>query len=232
MDFFSFWLFLFILGLSLALPLGPVNVEIIKQALFEHSHKTGFLLAMFTGLGAMCGDFLIAFSVLTIGSSVLVSIINDYAIKSILFGFNVFLLGYLGITTFRKSFNTTQPIDDEIEFTPEKNILGRIRSRLLTGFAIVVSSPWSYLWWASFGSYIIFSNFNSFELVPRLVIILCFLSGVFIWVLSFPSLLTLSKRFANDTFLNIITKLSSLILLVYAGNFLFETLTYLRLWLL
>ena len=106
MDYFSFWLFLFVLGLSLALPLGPVNIEIIKQALFEKDHKIGFLLAFTTGLGAMSGDFLIAFSVLTLGSHLLTGIINNYAVKTILFGFNVCLLSYLGISTFRKSFNT------------------------------------------------------------------------------------------------------------------------------
>ena len=231
MDYFSFWLFLFLLGLSLALPLGPVNAEIIKQALFEKSHKIGFFLAFFTGLGAMSGDFVIAFSVLTLGSSLLTGIINDYAIKTLLFGFNVGLLGYLGISTFRKSFDTTESIDLETDLKPDGSLISRIRKRLLTGFAIVISSPWSYLWWASFGSYIIFGNFNSFELTSRLIIILCFLSGVFIWVVSFPSLLTFSKKFANDKFLNIITKLSSIVLLIYAGNFLLDTITYFRLWL-
>ncbi len=232
MDYFSFWLFLFVLGLSLALPLGPVNIEIIKQALFEKDHKIGFLLAFTTGLGAMSGDFIIAFSVLTLGSQLLTGIINDYAVKTILFGFNVCLLGYLGISTFRKSFDTNNQTNLEDDLNLSGTVLSRIYKRLATGLAIVVSSPWSYLWWASFGSYIIFGDFNSFELTSRLVIILCFLSGIFAWVLSFPSLLTLSKRFANDTFLNIITKLSSLILLIYAGNFLLDTITYMRLWLL
>ena len=231
MDFFSLWLFLFVLGLSLALPLGPVNLEMIKQALFEKNHKQGFFLAFFTGLGAMSGDFLIAFSVLTVGSAILTSIINDYAVKTILFGFNVALLGYLGISTFRKSFSSIEALDIKQEIVFPNSFLSKVKRRLITGLVIVVSSPWSYLWWASFGSYIIFGDFNSYELLPRLIIIICFLSGIFAWVVSFPSLLTLSKKFANDNFLNLITKLSSLILLLYAGNFLLETLTYFRLWL-
>lgn len=241
MDIFSFWLFLFLLGLSLAVPLGPVNIEIIKQAVFERSHRIGFFLALFTGLGAMSGDFTIAFSVLTLGSAILTGIINNYAVKTLLFGFNVLLLGYLGISTFRKSFDTSDPL---IEFVPvleqetiqkpvvKRSLFSRVRTRIITGFAIVVSSPWSYLWWASFGSYIIFGDFDSFNLASRLVIILCFLSGIFAWVVSFSSLLTLSKRFASDKFLNIITKISSTILLVYAGYFLLDTFTYFQLWLL
>ena len=244
MDIFSFWLFLFLLGLSLAVPLGPVNIEIIKQAVFERDHRLGFFLAFFTGLGAMSGDFTIAFSVLTLGSAILTGIINNYAVRTLLFGFNVLLLGYLGISTFRKSFDTTdslveidpvleqETVQNIIQSTvPKKNLFSRVRTRIITGFAIVVSSPWSYLWWASFGSYIIFGDFNSFNLFFRLVIILCFLSGVFTWIISFSSLLTLSKRFANDKFLNIITKISSVILLIYAGYFLLDTLTYLQLWL-
>ena len=232
MDFLATWLFLFILGLSLALPLGPVNVEIIKQALFEKKHTIGFFLAFFTGLGAMSGDFIISFSILTLGSKLLTSIINDYAIRTILFGFNVLLLGYLGISTLRKNF--TEEELDEIEnkdHLSSLNLGSRIRKRLATGFAIVVSSPWSYLWWASFGSYIIFGDFNSFDLIPRMIIIMCFLSGIFFWVVSFSGLLTVSKKFANKSFLNVITKLSALILLIYALNFSIDTLTYLKLWL-
>lgn len=247
MSFLAFWLFLFILGLSLALPLGPVNLEILKQALFEKNHKLGFFSAFFTGLGAMSGDFTIAFSVLTLGSALLTGIINNYAVKTLLFGFNVGLLGYLGISTFRKKFDNSESIEDSLrifEHNPETieqkkavynsngSIVASIRKRIITGFAIVISSPWTYLWWASFGSYIIFGDFNSFELSSRILIIICFLSGVFTWVVSFSSLLTLGKKFANDKFLNIITKLSSIVLLLYAGNFLLQTLTYLQLWLL
>ena len=100
----------------------------------------------------------------------------------------------------------SEPIEqNKVTSTSNASIVARIRIRIFTGYAIVISSPWTYLWWASFGSYIIFGDFNSFELSSRLLIIICFLSGVFTWVISFSSLLTLSKKFANDTFLNIIT---------------------------
>lgn len=232
MDIFSTWLFLFILGLSLALPLGPVNVEIIKQALFEKKHLLGFFLALSTGLGAMCGDFTISFSVLTLGSKLLTSIINDYAIRTILFTFNVLLLGYLGISTLRKKFSDTEiHVDQELALMPNNTLMYRIGKRLITGFAIVVSSPWSYLWWASFGTYIIFGDFNSFDLYSRLVVIFFFLSGIFFWVISFSSLLTLSKKFAKSSFLNIITKASAIILLIYATDFAINAVTYLQLWL-
>ena len=233
MDFFTFWAFLFLLGLSLAVPLGPVNVEIIKQATFEKSHKKGFLLAIFTGLGASSGDFIIAFTVLTLGATLLTAIINDYAIKTILFAFNVLLLGFLGITTLKKPvLDTEELLHDENPEKKSNEFLLRISKRFITGLAIVVSSPWSYLWWASFGSYILFGNtFNSFDVVSRLFIILCFLTGIWFWVISFSTLLTLSKKFANDKFLTIIKNISALILLVYAVTFAFDTLSYLRLWL-
>ena len=233
MDFLIFWGFLFLLGLSLAVPLGPVNVEIIKQATFERSHKKGFFLAVFTGIGASTGDFIIAFTVLTLGATLLTSIINDNAIKTILFAFNVMLLGFLGITTLKKPImNTDELIHEEGIENHSNEFLKRVSKRYVTGLAIVVSSPWSYLWWASFGSYILFGNtFDSFDIISRLIIIVCFLTGIWFWVFSFSSLLTLSKKFANDKFLNIIKNISALILLVYAVNFTFETFTYLRMWL-
>ena len=182
----------------------------------------------------MSGGFIIAFSVLTLGSALLTSIINDYAIKTVLFSFNVLLLGYLGVSTLRKSFiyDDTLIFEKDSNVNQKINIKSKILKRLVTGLAIVVTSPWSYLWWASFGSYIIFGDFNSFDLLPRLGIVLCFLSGIFTWVFSFSSLLTISKRFANSTFLNIITKASAVVLLLYALNFSLETLTYFKLWLM
>jgi threonine/homoserine/homoserine lactone efflux protein len=227
------WLFLFILGLSLALPLGPVNLEIIKMALMEKEPQIGYFLAILTGIGAMTGDFIVAFSILTLGSTLFAILLNNLALKTILFAFNVILLSYLGFSAFNKKI-TNGIISEEAKDDDSRNensIFRRITKRYVIGFIIVISSPWSYLWWASFGSLIVFGDFNSLDFFSRLTIVICFLSGVLFWVIFFPTLLTVSKKFANEEFLNLITKASASILLIYAGNFLLETLYNLHLWL-
>lgn len=68
---FSDFLFLAVLGFTLALPLGPVNMEMIKQGVAK---KRGWILGILTGIGAMTGDFIVSMSVLFVGSEVLSSI--------------------------------------------------------------------------------------------------------------------------------------------------------------
>ena len=68
-------LFLMILGFSLAAPLGPVNMEMIKQVLRS---KFGYILGIFTGLGALTGDFLVASFVLFLSIEFLKDFVENF----------------------------------------------------------------------------------------------------------------------------------------------------------
>ncbi|MFX0212380.1 MAG: hypothetical protein ACFFDT_40780, partial [Candidatus Hodarchaeota archaeon] len=76
------WVFVGFLGFTLAAPLGPINAEVIKQALNKSvSEKLAWGSAILTGIGAMTGDFVVAFSALTVGGEILIDIFSNPVIK-------------------------------------------------------------------------------------------------------------------------------------------------------
>ena len=91
-------LFLASLGFSLALPLGPVNMEMIKQGIVK---RKGWILGMITGIGAMTGDFIVSMSVLFVGSEVLTSLLENKMLSAALFFGNAGLLGYIGFNALK-----------------------------------------------------------------------------------------------------------------------------------
>ncbi|MHA2203365.1 MAG: LysE family translocator [Candidatus Hodarchaeales archaeon] len=191
------WVFVAFLGFTLAAPLGPINAEVIKQALDKTiSEKIAWGSAILTGIGAMTGDFVVAFSALTVGGEILTIFFSNPLIKFLLFSVNIIILGFLGVSAL-----VTKPIPLEDHPNTQNESLRlnylRLARQYITGFSIVVTSPWTYLWWVSVGTLILFSEFNVPDPFFRLGIILMFLTGVLLWQLFFTTLLAIIGRLPN-----------------------------------
>lgn len=222
MNLLEIWLLLATLGFSLAAPLGPVNIEMMKNAInINYSklvHRLG--LSTITGIGAMTGDFIIAFSTLTLGGVVIETWFLNPIIKTLLFTINVFILVYIAYGSLKTSL---KKISESI--TEESSDLGngnefvrKMGKQYGTGFILVVTSPWSYLWWASFGTVILFGDFQllTLDLIGRVGIVLLFLSGIFMWILLYSCSLSLLGKIPKPTLLNAIVKGSAGLLLIFA----------------
>jgi threonine/homoserine/homoserine lactone efflux protein len=228
-DILGIWFIVATLGVTLAAPLGPINLEIIKQS-FDSTvtPKIAWISTLLIGIGAMTGDFLVAFSVLTIGGEVLETLFNEPGVKIILFAVNLVILSYLGLSTLLKSDNDAlASISAEKSSKSQDKTISptRFLNRYFTGLSIVVTSPWSYLWWTSAGTIILFSDFSLPDFFSRLIIVLMFLSGIFLWMFSLSTTLAIIGRSPNKKFFTIITKGSALILLLFAAIILNELLT-------
>ena len=206
-------LLLVVLGFSLAAPLGPVNMEMIKQAL---SKRKGWFFSILTGIGAMSGDFIIAFTSMTLGQEFLRAIISIFAVKIFLYGMNVFILTFIGISGLKTKIEEekiTQKISEEDK---QANAINRSILQYGKGFLIVITSPWSYLWWLSFGSYLLASGIALRTIIDRLIATILFLAGILLWVLLFSGSLGFSRKIASPKVLTIITKTSASIILLFA----------------
>lgn len=215
--------FLFGLGFTLAAPIGPVNVEMLKQTL---TNTRGWLYGIITGLGAITGDFIIASSVLYFGSEFLEDILDIKLVNILLLSANVLILSYVGISALRMKNNKFDKYDDEkndILQINEQNVPSIVKQATI-GFALVVTSPWSYLWWATFGTYIFNLGFALDAFTDRLQVTFFFIIGIFMWVLIFVGSLSFSKKVASPRILNLITKSSATLILIFAGGILFQVL--------
>ena len=136
------WAFVGFLGFTLAVPLGPVNAEVIKQALDKAiSEKLAWGSAMFVGIGAMTGDFIIATSALTIGGEVLADIFSNPVIKFPLFLVNILILGFLGVSALSSKPIPMEDPQDEQNNEPSRSSYFQLSRQYVTGFSLVVTSP-------------------------------------------------------------------------------------------
>lgn len=194
------------LGFTLAAPLGPVNAEMIKKSL---SHQNGWIYGFLTGIGAMTGDFIIAMSILFIGAEVFSEYINITWIKVLLLLANIVILGYIGISALHSDIKVeTKDVDVNLSITKQYRI----------GFFLVLTSPWSYAWWASFGPLMLDSGIPLSTTGERLIATIFFLSGIFTWLVIFNILLKISHTFASPRILSLITKGSAILLLGFAAK--------------
>jgi threonine/homoserine/homoserine lactone efflux protein len=215
--FIEIWIFIAFLGFTLAAPLGPINAEVIKQALDKTiSERLAWGSAILTGIGAMTGDFVVAFSALTVGGEILIHIFSNAVIKFLLFSVNIVILGFLGISAL---LSKPVPLENETinqNSSTQTNTL-RLVKQYITGFSLVVTSPWSYLWWASMGTLILFSDFNVPDPLFRLGIILMFLTGVLVWQVFFTTLLAVIGRIPNPKLFVWVQRGTAIILFGFAA---------------
>lgn len=219
---FSEIIFLIGLGFSLAAPLGPVNMEMIKQGL---SSVRGWILGIITGVGAMTGDFVIATSVLFVGAEFLQNLLEQDLIFGLLLLLNVGILGYVGISAWRsdpqkqlKELEDEEEIEEHQESDANQQAVKQnsVSRQYGIGLVLVMTSPWSYLWWASFGPVILNSGLPLVTFSDRFVVTIVFLAGIFMWLLLLAIILRYSYKVASPRLISIIVKASALLIFGFA----------------
>jgi threonine/homoserine/homoserine lactone efflux protein len=158
-----------LIGLSLAVPPGPMNAIIAAESV-RKSYVNGIKL----GMGAMTADA-IFLAVTLVGVTVLFTGDNVKLIVSVA---GAIILAYIAITTI-KSYN--KPLAEG-----EKE---NMKSPYLTGLAIGITNPSQILWWITAGAALI-ANFNALGIVG-------FFIGIIVWVIAFSVSLHFAKKKAR-----------------------------------
>lgn len=214
-------LILLSLGFSLAVPLGPVTMEMIKQTL---SQKIGWIYGIITGLGAISGDFFISMTILFVGNRQLENLLDNTIIYVVLVLFNIFILLYIGTSALKikVEINPSDYHFNQSNWT--RNNIRKSLKQYFTGLVIVLSSPWSYFWWISFGPIILKSGIPLVSFYQRFVVTLVFISGIFLWILILCGGVAISRKFAQPKTLERLTIGSGYIILVFAALIIYEDL--------
>ncbi|ANC76462.1 hypothetical protein ABE65_006470 [Fictibacillus phosphorivorans] len=154
------------LGISLAIPIGPIKLEMIKHGLYG-----GFWPSWLVGIGAVCADFLFM-SFIFLGLS---PFLQEKWITICMLLIGILLLSYLGISTIK---NSVAPLPLLTEHTIEQ------KRPFWTGFVIALMNPYNFMFW--FGVY-----GGSLQSIPsttseliRIGLSLCIIAGIVMWNLN------------------------------------------------
>ncbi len=187
-----------ILGLSVAAPVGPTNIELIRRGL-----KGGFFscIAFSIGVDIALVTYLVA---VFAGLSFLTEI---KALNILLSVFGVFVLLYLGYSGVKDFFNR-----DALELTP-----GGEDRHLLSGVMLTISNPAVLLFWSG----IIGANVATRDLSAesRLLISAGILLGVSAWLFLLSLLVHGGRRFITPRIFGYVSAIAGLVLIGFGLMF-------------
>ncbi len=186
------------LGISLAIPIGPIKLEMIK-----HGLHGGFWPSWLVGIGAVCADILFM-SFIFLGLS---PFLHDKWITICMSLTGIIMLSYLGISTIRSS-NTSLSFMNE-------NII-EIKKPFWTGFVIAVMNPYNLMFW--FGVY-----GGSLQSIPstsstmiRIGLSFCIIVGIVLWNLNVAFTVHFFRTLINDFTIRWLIRLAGIGLLAFS----------------
>ena len=195
-----------LLGLSLAAPIGPVNLEIIKRGL-----NSGFKQAFLTGFGAMCADttylILIFFG--------LTSFLNFAFMKIFLGVAGSLILMYLGMMSVKDFFRKA----DATKNKPHR----LFKTSFVTGYVLAISSPMTIVWWTGVFGALLAAQTHPQTNISAFFSCLSILLGCFLWVFFLPTTLHWGKKIINEKITRLISLFAGCFLIVFGIYFLYRS---------
>jgi L-lysine exporter family protein LysE/ArgO len=191
----------FLLGLSLAAPIGPINAAQIERGI-----RSGFLHAWLVGLGAMLADgvfmLLVYFGV--------IHFLNIPFMQTFLWLFGFFVLTYIGVESLigvGKHGAQTRNADE----APLKS--------LAAGFLMSISNPLSILFWLGiYGSVLadMIAKYDAHEVVLYSTTIM---AGIMVWDIFMALVASAFRRLLTSRLLAAISVISGLSLIGFGLYF-------------
>ncbi|MEN6623530.1 MAG: LysE family transporter [Smithella sp.] len=191
-----------LLGLTLAAPIGPVNLEMIKRGL-----NSGFKQAFLTGVGASSADttYLI---VIYFG---LTAFLNLAFMKIILgFGGSIILI-YLGIMSAKGFF-----YKNENQGNTKQTLF---KNSFLTGYVLAISSPMTIVWWTGVFGALLATQTHTVTRLSAFFSCMSILSGCFLWAFCLATVLHFGKKYINKKSTGIISLIAGLFLVGFGLYF-------------
>jgi L-lysine exporter family protein LysE/ArgO len=185
-----------LIGLAIALPVGPVITEIIRRGL-----RSGFLTAWLVGLGAAASHAILVFLTL-LG---VVALLDGPLWHTILGGAGVLVLGYLGVDALRASADA--PLSEDT---------ARAGRPFLVGFSIGISNPITLLWFVTVGGGLIAAHGGGRSGVLAVAFGVSFIGGVLCWDTVVAYFAGYGRRWMGARMLRMINMVAGSILLGFA----------------
>lgn len=177
------------IGVALAAPIGPINIEIIRRGL-----QGGFLRGWLVGLGAVTADTL--YCAIVIGG---VAPFADNAWLQVpLFLAGAVVLGYLGYGGIRSALE-----NKTAAAAPPSG-----RQSYLTGFLMAAANPMGIVYWLSIGSALVASAVDQAGRAAAPSLLFGVFSGIVAWVTVLSLMALGGRRFVSPNIMRWLTGLS------------------------
>ena len=190
-----------VLGISLAAPIGPANIAVIKRGL-----KYGFLPAFLVGLGVVSADatylLLIYFG--------LSNFINIPLVRIAIWIFGALVLFYLGYGSIKEYFGKINLEDSKIKEGSNSFIIG---------YMVNISNPMTIVWWVGVFGSILSSSIQNVSQTMALLNSLTILIGVLSWHFFVAVSLHWGRRLINESMMKYISLVFGLVLIGFGCYF-------------
>ncbi len=189
------------IGVALAAPIGPVNIEIINRGI-----RFGFRSGWFVGLGALSVDTLYALLVV----SGLTPLADSPALRVPLFLAGGFMLAFVGVGGIRTALSGPR---DRVGEAPHP---GR---SYVTGLLIAGLSPMGIVYWLSVGAALVAEAVERVGRAGAPVLVGGVFLGLLVWVTTIAVLARIASRFVTGRGMQWITGISGVVILGFAAWF-------------
>ena len=194
-----------LIGLSVAAPIGPVNLEMIHRGI-----RQGFRAAFLVGLGSTLAD-LPYIAIAYAGADPLSRVAWARALA---FGVGAIVLTYLGAGAIRAALTSGENLGGREDASPTRMAGGPFT----TGFCITLFNPMTIAFWLGILSAALAARARERTMV-EIAFVGSLLAGCLLWVLSLAGALHYGRHLARGPALRLISTAAGLSLIGYGVHF-------------
>ncbi|EEK62693.1 Transporter, LysE [Bacillus cereus 172560W] len=155
-----------VLGISLAAPVGPINIEMLKRGI-----ERGFWHAWVVGIGGMTADVLFML-LIYFGLS---SVFMYTYVQAFMYCTGFFLLFYLGFQSVKQGI-----FESNMEYKKEE--VGGLKQSFMAGFLIAISNPLNLVFWFGIYGSTLSSLLTKVTKQEAFLYSLCIIVGIILWI--------------------------------------------------
>jgi threonine/homoserine/homoserine lactone efflux protein len=194
------------LGISLAAPVGPINIEMIRRGI-----SGGFFQSWLVGLGGMSADIIFLLFIF-IGA---VKLLTFPIVVFCMYMVGAVVLIKLGLSSIIESFKHTRE-----EANKETNTY----NSYLTGLFIAFVNPLNFVFWFGVYGSTLTNLTTKYSMSMSLLYSLLILVGVALWNLNIAFTVHFARDLVNERVLRIVTFFAGCVLLWFGGDFLLKAI--------